>query len=124
MRLGAIGDLSESLVNASTSRAEAVTPHGVNIVCRALVFRLRHTTSCGPLLPFGSAAGVSAFRRLSHAVWFAPVTLLRLHTTVFFGDFFTVCEKMSANHVNLCLDSFFSLLGRGLVTEEDAMFLS
>ena len=170
MKLRPIDDLSESLINASTSRTEAVTPHGIDMVCRALVFRLRHRSSCGlpndpvvkatdlrkaykqlalapsalddanigvadpksgnvhifrsTVLPFGSAASVSAFCRASHAVWFAAVTLLWLHTTVFFDDFFTICEKMSANHVNLCLNSFFSLLGWDLATEKDAMFLA
>ena len=170
LKLRPIDDLSESLINASTSRTEAVTPHGIDMVCRALVFRLRHRSSCGlpndpvvkatdlrkaykqlalapsalddanigvadpksgnvhifrsTVLPFGSAASVSAFCRASHAVWFAAVTLLWFHTTVFFDDFFTVCEKMSANHVNLCLNSFFSLLGWDLATGKDAMFLA
>eukprot|EP00439_Symbiodinium_sp_Y106_P048859 s4496_g6.t1 len=96
LKLRPIDDLSESLINASTST----------------------------VLPFGSAASVSAFCRASHAVWFAAVTLLWFHTTVFFDDFFTVCEKMSANHVNLCLNSFFSLLGWDLATGKDAMFLA
>ena len=68
------------------------------------------------VLPFSSAASVSAFCRASHAVWFAAVTLLWLHTTVSCDGFFTACEKMSANHVNLCLNSFFSLFGWGLAT--------
>ena len=47
LKLRPIDDLSESLINASTSRTEAVTPHEIDMVCRALVFRLRHRSSCG-----------------------------------------------------------------------------
>ena len=42
LKLRPIDGLSESLVSASTSRTEAVTPHGIDMVCRALLFRLRH----------------------------------------------------------------------------------
>ena len=33
-------------------------------------------------------------------------------------------KRCLPNHVNLCLNSFFSLFGWGLATEKDAMFLS
>ena len=37
-----IDDLSESLINSTTSRTEAVTPHGLDTICRSLTWRFQH----------------------------------------------------------------------------------
>ena len=45
-------NFSESLVNSTTSRVESIQPHGIDVVCTALAYRLRARDRAGqPTVP-------------------------------------------------------------------------
>ena len=73
VKLRPIDDLSESLINATASRTEAVTPHGIDTVCRALVFRLKHRESCG--LPNDTVVKATDLRKAYKQLALAPSAL-------------------------------------------------
>ena len=45
-------------------------------------------------LPFGSVASVSAFLRVSHAIWKIGIVLARVLWTSYFDDFTNVCRAI------------------------------
>ena len=64
---------------------------------------------CG--LPFGSIASVTAFPRVSLALWKVGSALLHLLWSVYFDDFLCLARSSESKHVEFCVDSLFSLLG-------------
>ena len=62
-------------------------------------------------LPFGAIGSVSAFLRISGAVWFLGVRGLRLCWTSFFDDFTLLSKRLSSNSAAIAAESLFSLLG-------------
>ena len=67
--------------------------------------------SSSAFLPFGSIASVAAFLRVSLALWKVGSTLLHLMWSVYFDDFLCLARNSESEHVEFCVDSFFSLLG-------------
>ena len=63
------------------------------------------------VLPFGSIASVTAFLRVSLALWKVGSTLLHLLWSVYFDDFLCLARSSESKHVEFCVDSLFSLLG-------------
>ena len=63
------------------------------------------------VLPFGSIASVTAFLRVSLALWKVGSTLLHLMWSVYFDDFLCLARNSESKHVEFCVDSLFSLLG-------------
>ena len=63
------------------------------------------------VLPFGSMASVTAFLRVSLALWKVGSTLLHLMWSVYFDDFLCFARSSESRHVEFCVDSLFSLLG-------------
>ena len=63
------------------------------------------------VLPIGSIASVTAFLRLSLAVWKVGSTLLHLMWSVCFDDFLCLARSSESKHVDFCVDALFSLLG-------------
>ena len=63
------------------------------------------------VLPFGSIASVTAFLRVSLALWKVGSTLLHLLWSVYFNDFLCLARSSESKHVEFCVDSLFSLLG-------------
>ena len=63
------------------------------------------------VLPFGSIASVTAFLRVSLALWKVVSTLLHLLWSVYFDDFLCLTRSSELKHVEFCVDSLFSLLG-------------
>ena len=63
------------------------------------------------VLPFGSIASVTAFLRVSLALWKVGPTLLHLMWSVYFDDFLCLARSSESRHVEFCVDSLFSLLG-------------
>ena len=63
------------------------------------------------VLPFGSIASVTAFLRVSLALWKIGSALLHLLWSVYFDDFLCLARSSESTHVELCVDSLFSLLG-------------
>ena len=63
------------------------------------------------VLPFGSKASVTAFLRVSLALWKVGSTLLHLMWSVYFDDFLCLARSSESKHVEFCVDSLFSLLG-------------
>ena len=63
------------------------------------------------VLPFGSIASVTAFLRVSLALWKVGSTLLHLMWSVYFDDFLCLSRSSESKHVDFCADALFSLLG-------------
>ena len=62
-------------------------------------------------LPFGAIGSVSAFLRISMAVWFLGIRGLRLCWTSFFDDFTVLSKRLSSNSAAIACESLFNLLG-------------
>ena len=62
-------------------------------------------------LPFGAVGSVSAFLRISMAVWFLGVVGLRLCWTSFFDDFTLLSKSLASNSAAIAAESLFTLLG-------------
>ena len=63
------------------------------------------------VLPFGSVASVTAFLRISHALWKLGSRLLNLLWSSYFEDFFSITEQSMSKHTDLIIVSFFNILG-------------
>ena len=63
------------------------------------------------VLPFVSIASVTAFLRVSLALWKVGSALLHLIWSVYFDDFLCLARSSESKHVEICVDSLFSLLG-------------
>ena len=63
------------------------------------------------VLRFGSIASVTAFLRVSLALWKVGSTLLHLMWSVYFDDFLRLSRSSESKHVDFCADALFSLLG-------------
>ena len=63
------------------------------------------------VLPFGSIASATAFLRVSLALWKVGSTLLHLLWSVYFDDFLCLARSSESKHVEVCVDSLFSILG-------------
>ena len=62
------------------------------------------------VLPFGSIASVTAFVRVSLALWKVGSTLLHFMWSVYFDDFLCLARSSESKHVDFCVDALFSLL--------------
>ena len=62
------------------------------------------------VLPFGSIASVTAFLRVSFALWKVGSALLHWMWSVYFDDFLCLARSSESKHVEFCVDSLFSLL--------------
>ena len=63
------------------------------------------------VLPFGSIASVTAFLRVSLAIWKVATSLLHLMWSAYFDDFLCLARQSESKHVDFCVDAIFSLLG-------------
>ena len=63
------------------------------------------------VLPFGSIASVTAFLRVSLAIWKSGSSLLHLMWSAYFDDFLCLSRASESRHVDFCVSSIFSLLG-------------
>eukprot|EP00438_Fugacium_kawagutii_P017954 Skav227888 [mRNA] locus=scaffold3865:39733:41610:- [translate_table: standard] len=63
------------------------------------------------VLPFGSLASVTAFLRVSLALWAVGNSRLKLAWSAYLDDFSSLCEKASAKHTDVCISAMFSFLG-------------
>ena len=63
------------------------------------------------VLPFGSIASVTAFLRVSLAIWKIGSSLLHLMWSAYFDDFLCLSRASESRHVEFCASSVFSLLG-------------
>ena len=63
------------------------------------------------VLPFGSVASVTAFLRVSLALWKIGSSLLHLMWSVYFDDFLCLARCSESRHVDFCVSTLFSLLG-------------
>ena len=74
------------------------------------------------VLPFGARAAVNGFCRCSYALFWLGVTLLQLHWSCYFDDFFLVAASAEAGHVHFIQKGFFDLLGGATSSEKDSGF--
>ena len=62
-------------------------------------------------LPFGASGSVSAFLRISMALWFIGTVGLRLPWTVFYDDYTTICKKRLSHGTGITAEALFDLFG-------------
>ena len=62
-------------------------------------------------LPFGSVSSVSAFLRVSHALWRIGIVLGKVLWTAYFDDFTNVCRSVIQNNTAWVIECIFDLLG-------------
>lgn len=74
------------------------------------------------VLPFGARAAVMGFCRTSYGIWEIGCSLLGIHWSVYFDDYFVVTSEQESRHVDLALQTLFSLLGWETSGEKDAGF--
>ena len=76
------------------------------------------------VLPFGSIASVTAFLRVSLAIWKIGSSLLKLMWSAYFDDFLCLSRKSESKHVDFCVSSVFSILGWKVSTHKLLPFSS
>ena len=62
-------------------------------------------------LPFGAIGSVSAFLRVTMAVWYIGVRGLRLCWTSFFDDYTMLSKRLTSRSAALAAESLFEMLG-------------
>ena len=62
-------------------------------------------------LPFGASGSVSAFLRVSMALWYIGVVGLKLCWTVFYDDFTVLCRNRLRNSTSIAAEALFDLFG-------------
>eukprot|EP00435_Cladocopium_sp_Y103_P055827 s954_g18.t1 len=70
------------------------------------------------VLPFGSVASVTAFLRVSLAIWKIGTSLLKLMWSSYFDDFLCLSREAETKHVDFCVDAIFSILGWKISTHK------
>jgi hypothetical protein len=70
------------------------------------------------VLPFGSVASVTAFLRCALGIWHIGSRLLKLMRTSYFDDFLSITTKNLTRHTEICISTFFHLLGWDLSTDK------
>ncbi len=68
-------------------------------------------------LPFGAVGSVSAFLRISLALWYIGVVGLDLCCSAFFDDFTLISRQCQTNCAGVAAESLFTLLGIKFATE-------
>ena len=68
-------------------------------------------------LPFGAVGSVSAFLRISLALWYIGVVGLDLCWSAFFDDFTLISRQCHSNSAGVAAESLFALLGIKFATE-------
>ena len=70
------------------------------------------------VLPFGSVASVTAFLRCAMGLWIIGCRLLKLAWTSYFDDFLSLTTTGLSRHTDLCISTFFHLMGWDLSTDK------
>lgn len=70
------------------------------------------------VLPFGSVASVTAFLRCAMGLWTIGSKLLKLAWSSYFDDFLSVTTSGLSRHTDICISTFFHLLGWDLSTDK------
>ena len=60
------------------------------------------------VLPFGSVASVTAFLRVSLALWKIGSSLLHIMWSVYFDDFLCLARSSESRHVDFCQYTFLA----------------
>ena len=68
-------------------------------------------------LPFGAAGSVSAFLRISMAIWFIGTVGLKLCWTVFYDDYTVICKKRMSHGTGIAAEALFDLFGMWFAKE-------
>jgi len=68
-------------------------------------------------LPFGAAGSVSAFLRISMALWFIGTVGLKLCWTVFYDDYTVICKKRMSHGTGIAAEALFDLFGMWFAKE-------
>ena len=70
------------------------------------------------VLPFGSVASVTAFLRCAMGLWIIGCRVLHLAWTSYFDDFLSLTTAGLSRHTDLCISTFFHLMGWDLSTDK------
>ena len=68
-------------------------------------------------LPFGAAGSVSAFLRISMAIWFIGTVGLKLCWTVCYDDYTVLCKRRMSNGTGIAAEALFDLFGMWFARE-------
>ena len=70
------------------------------------------------VLPFGSVASVTAFLRISQAIWKLGTVLFGLMWSSYFDDFYSVEEVSLSRHTDMVISALFGILGWKLSSDK------
>ena len=74
------------------------------------------------VLPFGSRSSVHGFVRTAAAIWAIGLEIFQLHWNVYFDDFIVFERGALGKLTELCVFTYFSLLGWGVSAEKGESF--
>eukprot|EP00435_Cladocopium_sp_Y103_P069221 s1948_g32.t3 len=111
-------DLDDEVVGRTYDLRSAYKQFGVSKetrdVLRLLVWDIEQGKPCLlglNALPFGASGSVSAFLRISMALWYVGTVGLRLCWTVFYDDFTVICKRRMSHGTSVAAEALFDLFG-------------
>ena len=111
-------DINDEIVGRTYDLRSAYKQFGVSVqtrdLLRLLVWDSDQQTPCllgVNALPFGASGSVSAFLRISMALWYVGTVGLKLCWTVFYDDFTVICKRCLSRSTGLAAEALFDLFG-------------
>ena len=111
-------DINDEIVGRTYDLRSAYKQFGVSVqtrdLLRLLVWDSDQQTPCllgVNALPFGASGSVSAFLRISMALWYVGTVGLKLCWTVFYDDFTIICKRCLSRSTGLAAEALFDLFG-------------
>ena len=111
-------DIDDDIVGRTYDLRSAYKQFGVSVetrdLLRLLVWNSDQHKPCLlgiNALPFGASGSVSAFLRISMALWFVGTVGLKLCWTVFYDDFTVICKRRLSHGTSIAAEALFDLFG-------------
>jgi len=111
-------DINDEIVGRTYDLRSAYKQFGVSVqtrdLLRLLVWDSDQQKPCllgVNALPFGASGSVSAFLRISMALWYVGTVGLKLCWTVFYDDFTIICKRCLSRSTGLAAEALFDLFG-------------
>ena len=111
-------DIDDDIVGKTYDLRSAYKQFGVSVetrdLLRLLVWDSDQHKPCVlgiNALPFGASGSVSAFLRISMALWYVGTVGLKLCWTVFYDDFTVICKRRLSHGTSIAAEALFDLFG-------------
>ena len=111
-------DIDDDIVGRTYDLRSAYKQFGVSVETRDLLRLLvwdsdQHKPCLLGInaLPFGASGSVSAFLRISMALWYVGTVGLKLCWTVFYDDFTVICKRRLSHGTSIAAEALFDLFG-------------